>query len=108
MRFAKPAALMVLLAGISFSAHSVHAAGVGNAITANQAQTGTVTGGGSDSYSFTVSNNKSFAAIVSETGVHDPNFIPRLTLEGPDNSGMGGTGVYFKDFGLSHPADGLW
>ena len=93
MRFAKTAALMVLLAGISFSAHSVHAAGVGNAITANQAKTGTVTGSGSDSYSFTVTNNQSFVAIVSETGVHDETFLPHLSLDGPDNSTMAGTGA---------------
>jgi hypothetical protein len=107
MKIKKTAALVALLAGISWGAHQAHAAAA-NALSANQAVTGTATGSGSASYSYTVSNNKDFVAILSETGVHDASFLPRLTITGSDNSVLDGGRAYYKDFRISHPANGSW
>ena len=97
-----------LLLATALNIAPAFADGAGTPLSANQAVTGTVTATGTDSYSFSVTNNKSFVAIVSETGIHDETFLPHVALTGPDNSGMEGTGVYFKDFGPSHPANGSW
>ena len=98
--------LIPLLLATSLNITPAHAAGT--ALSANQAVTNTVSGTGSVNYSFTVSNNKDFAAILSETGVHDQNFLPRLTITGPDNSVEDGGRAYLKDFRISHPANGPW
>jgi hypothetical protein len=108
MKFAKPAALLALLAGISFGAPVAHANGVSTTITKGQPVTGTVTGEGTDSYTFNVTRGASFLVTVAENGIHDENFGPVLDLTGPDghHEHMGQTlGITIPE---QNPVEGPW
>src|SRR5437867_5377775 len=71
------APLLVLICG---SAHPAHANGVNTTIGNGQTVTGSLSGDGSDSYSFKAPGGGSFEVSVSETGFHDPSFSPTITL----------------------------
>jgi hypothetical protein len=108
MRFVKPVALVALLAGISFGSTIARANGVETAITPNQPVTGSVSGEGVDSYSFTVSNGKSFLVTIAETGAHSEAFVPVVTLHGPGNYDTGEGHPLGETLSEVHPADGAW
>jgi hypothetical protein len=108
MRITKPAALIMLLAGISWSAQATHAAAVGNAMSSNQAVTGIVAGSSANSYSFSVSNGKPFVLVLSESGAHDQKFLPKLSLTGPGDVAHESATPYQTIFAEGHPADGPW
>src|SRR5260370_23173369 len=65
------------------SAAPAHADGVSGTIANGQIVSGTVTGAGSDRYSFKIPPGSSFEVNVSEIGVHDRNFVPLIGLEAP-------------------------
>jgi hypothetical protein len=108
MKVIKPAALILLLAGISFGAPITHANGVSGKVTSGQAVTGTVTGDGTDSYTFNVARGTSFLVTVAETGTHDDSFVPVIDLSGPDghHEHMGNSlGITVPEI---HPVEGPW
>lgn len=87
---------------------SAHANGVNGPITSAQPVTGTVTGTGSDSYTFNVSLGKSFLVSIAETGVHDPNFVPQVEIDGPGGIHWITPQPLYEVMAKADPADGQW
>lgn len=79
-----------LLALVLLIAPPAHANGVKGTIANGQTVTGTVTGNGSDSYTFKAPAGGSFVASVGETGIHDRSFLPEIVLTGPGSSSTRG------------------
>ncbi len=77
----------------SLSIGPAHADGVSGKITNGQTITGTLTGLGSDTYTFKVPAGRgSFVLSVGETGPHTTNFVPEIDLAAPvtgDGPGLG-------------------
>ena len=108
MRFAKPAALMVLLAGISWGTPASHANGVSTKITNGQPVTGTISADGSDSYTFDVAKGTSFLVTIAETGTHNENFLPIIDLSGPDGHHEHMGNLLGETVAETHPVAGPW
>ncbi len=102
--------LLSVLFLTSWRIQSAHADGVSTTITSGTSQTGTITSG-TDSYTFTVPKGAgSFFITLSETGVHDTNFVPRLELVAPagaKGSGWNAHHYYTRNF-QKNPAAGQW
>ena len=70
--------------------------------------TGTVTGTGSDSYTFSVAQGTSFIISVGETGVHDPKFVPMIGLVDPNGLERGHASPFNSKIQEDTPAAGPW
>lgn len=88
----RPWLLAPLVILIALSASPAHANGVSTEIGNGQTVTGTLIGSGSDTYSFNVAAGGSFVVSISESGFHDPSFLPSIDLTGPSNDDRSGTG----------------
>jgi len=77
--------LASLLVLTSWSVNPAHADGVSGKITNGQTITGTLTGLGSDTYTFKVpAGGGAFFVSVAETGPHNDTFVLTITLTAPD------------------------
>jgi hypothetical protein len=96
--------LMILAFG---GIHPAHADGT---IANGQTVTGTVTGAGVDSYTFSVpTGGGSFIASVSETGTHDANFMPRIDIVPPGGAtGAWSAHAYYATIEQDNVAEGTW
>lgn len=101
--------LSSLLILITWGVNPARANEVSGTITNGKTINGTLTGAGSDTYTFTVTAGTSFVVSVSETGVHDETFVPSITLT-PPGSAMGhllGRPLY-TILRQSNAAEGTW
>lgn len=98
------ASLLILTA---WGVNPAHADGVNSKITSGKSVTGTITSG-TDSYSFKVDADSSFVVSVSETGVHDANFIPMIGLVAPNGNVRGHGAPLYSMLRQSHAAEGIW
>ncbi|MFH1157697.1 MAG: hypothetical protein V1721_02250 [Pseudomonadota bacterium] len=103
--------IVKLLAGLALLcfSHTSHANDVVGKLENAKIISGVVTGSGVDSYTFEISRGSSFVVSVSEKGAHAANFVPGLTLKGPDNNlaDAGAQEFFYRSVGLS-PAEGKW
>ena len=78
--------LASLLILTSLGAESAQANAVSGSIGNGQIVNGSLTGSGSDTYTFTVTAGTSFVVSVSETGAHDETFVPSIMLSAPGST----------------------
>lgn len=93
----------------SWSVNPAHADGVSGKISNGQTITGTLTGKGSDIYSFNVpAGGGAFFVSVAETGPHDDTFVPGITLTAPDGHIRGRGAPLFTLLKQRNAVEGKW
>ncbi len=101
--------LLSVLFLTSWCVEAAHADGVKATISNGQTVSGTLTGKGSDTYTFKVTAGSAFVLSVSETGTHVPRFVPEIDLGAP--GGVDGPGLGHPFHTLleeTDPAEGTW
>ena len=85
-----------------------HANGVSSQITSGEAKTGTLSGEGFDTYSFPAAAGGMIMAVVSETGVHDDNFIIGVERTEPGGASRGKWKTYSTEMEDEGTKQGTW
>jgi hypothetical protein len=89
---------------VSLYANSALATG---AITANQPVTGTISGSGSDSYTFNVAKGTSFVVSIGATS-NQSKFFPQIDIDGPGSFHAQRGGPLQSLIPAPDPTDGQW
>jgi hypothetical protein len=92
----------------SWSIQTAHADGVSGTITNGQTVNGTLTGKGSDTYTFKVAGGSAFFISVAETGPHNDTFVPGVTLTAPDGNIRGRGAPLFTLLKQRNAVEGKW
>ena len=92
-----------------WNAAPARADGVKGTIANGQTVNGTIIGTGVDTYSFHAAAGGAFVIAVSETGAHDPSFVPEINVAAPGASeGPGSAHSLHASFVQPNAAEGTW
>jgi hypothetical protein len=105
MRFFLLSSLLILA---SAGVNPAHADGVSSKITSGVAKTGTLSGAGVDTYTFSAAAGGTMVAVISETGPHDENFIIGMERTTPGGASRGKWKTYSTELVDQGTTEGTW
>jgi len=100
--------LSSLLILASAGVNPAHADGVSSTITSGVAKTGTLSGAGVDTYTFSAAAGGTMVAVISETGPHDENFIVGMERTTPGGASRGKWKTYSSELVDQGTTQGTW
>jgi hypothetical protein len=93
----------------SWCVQGAHADGVSSTITSGKTVTGTITGQGVDTYTFTAAQGATFVISLGETGDHYSLFRPQLEVRAPgQTAGPSEARPYYTRREINNAAAGNW
>lgn len=100
--------IALLAAALCTFANPSYANGVNSQIVSGEAKTGTLSGEGADTYSFLAAAGGSMVAVVTETGLHDDNFIIGFERTEPSGTSRGNWKTYSSQMEDQGTTQGTW